>query len=297
MRSVVIRSRRAGPGSVVTALFLSTACLSSEATDFYEAPSAIVGTGGSAGTTSEAGTSGDGGRAASGGSDASGASAGSSATSGSGSSSGTTGSGASAGGGAEGAVGGSAGEAPDGASGEPSSGGDPGAGGSAEVSCDTYAPKAEDFDGHCYLFVKTEVTWHEAVSACEMRGAHLVTISSEERTRAEFTAENEFVWTLGEGTPVWIGATDGKAALDPGDGTYYAWITNEPMTFDNWSASQPNNSGTACQDNHPCPCDAGACYEHCAFQWATEGKEASVPGWNDRLCEHFLAYVCEWDQP
>ncbi|HEY3494971.1 MAG TPA: C-type lectin domain-containing protein [Polyangiaceae bacterium] len=296
----MILSRRAGPGSVVSALFLATACLTPESTDFYEAPSAILGEGGAAGTSSDAGTT----SGATAGTGASGGNAGSAAanagtsgsgavaaTGGDGGSSASTGSGATGGSTSEG---GAAGEGAGETGGEPSDGG---TGGTTPVSCETYGPKAADFDGHCYLFVKNEVTWHDAASDCESRGAHLVTLSSENRTRAEFLAENAFVWELGEATPLWIAAIDGKGALEPGDGTYYRWTTEEPMTFDNWSASQPNNSAAACQDNRPCSCDDATCYEHCGFQWATEGKEGSVPGWNDRLCEHFIAYVCEWDAP
>ncbi len=132
---------------------------------------------------------------------------------------------------------------------------------------------------------------------CENRGAHLVTISSRDRTRAEFDAEDAFVWELAGEAPVWIGATDGKGPLEPGDGTFYTWITGEPLTFDAWSAGQPNNSPTSCAENTQCSCNEGICYEHCAFLWATEGVDpTTVPGWNDRLCEHLIPSVCEWDE-
>ena len=97
--------------------------------------------------------------------------------------------------------------------------------------------------------------------------------------------------------PSWIGATDGKRPNEPGDGTYYDWIDGEPMAFDNWSEGNPNNSSGACQDARSCSCDHGACYEHCGFQWTNPGKDGSLPGWNDRVCDHVLPYVCEWDHP
>jgi hypothetical protein len=140
------------------------------------------------------------------------------------------------------------------------------------------------------------VTWQAAVDACHARDAHLVTISSEGRTVAEFLAENSFVWSLSGGAQVWIAATDGRGPHQKGDGTFSQWITSEEMTFDNWSPGQPNNSKTSCQDGVPCSCDDGDCYEHCGFQWENAGGlMEAVPGWNDRLCDHELGFVCEWE--
>jgi hypothetical protein len=177
--------------------------------------------------------------------------------------------------------------------------GEAGMGGMARpIDCSAYGENAEDFDGHCYLFRDEERTWEEAVDDCEGRGAHLVTISSEGRTRADFDAENQFVWQLGGMVPVWIGATDGKPPNAPGDGTFYKWITGEPMTFDAWSSGQPNNGQGSCTEGTSCSCEDGACYEHCGFQWANAGVDPNtVPGWNDRLCEHKIAHVCEWEDP
>jgi hypothetical protein len=179
------------------------------------------------------------------------------------------------------------------------SGGDAGegaAGSPPEVSCDAYGGNAAGFEGHCYLFRGESVTFEEAVEDCARRGGHLVTISSEGRTRAQFEAENTFVWQLAEETPVWIATTDGHGPLEPGDGTFYVWITGEPMIEDAWSAGQPNNSPASCTEDQPCSCDEGACYEHCGFMWATEGVDpTTTPGWNDRLCDHRVPFVCEWD--
>jgi len=170
--------------------------------------------------------------------------------------------------------------------------------GAPAVSCDAYGDDAADFDGHCYLFVGDAVTFEQAVEGCEDRDAHLVTISSAGRTRAAFDAENLFVWELGGAVPVWIGATDGRETAQPGDGTFYTWLTGEPMDFHAWSGGQPNNSPTSCDENMSCSCDQGACYEHCGFIWATAASATGMaPGWNDRLCDHRIGYVCEWDEP
>jgi hypothetical protein len=170
-----------------------------------------------------------------------------------------------------------------------------GSGGMPATDCASIAPSAVSFDGHCYELVSEPATWNAARADCDGRGGYLVTISSEGRTEAEFLAENTFVWELGGGGERWIGANDGKSVGEAGDGTPYGWITGEEMTFDNWNEGQPNNYGpdATCQENMACSCDEGDWYEHCAFMW-----EMGAPGeWNDRLCEHVIAYVCEWDMP
>ena len=287
---------------VGTALTL-VACFDAELTDFYEEPSAFsVSSGGSENAESGSGgvLIGSAGNGASASTDASGgtgngsnAEAGTSAAASSAGTAATAGTGADTSGGTS-SQGGEAGAAP-GSGGTGTGTGEGGYGG--EVSCAAYGETAADFNGHCYLFVEETVTWRSASDACKERGAHLVTLSSEGRTQAAFQAENTFVWTLAGMTPVWIAATDGKNPHQPGDGTYYEWTNGEAMTYDNWSSSQPNNSSAACQDDRPCSCDESTCYEHCGFQWANAGKDGTVPGWNDRLCEHEIAYVCEWDEP
>jgi hypothetical protein len=172
-----------------------------------------------------------------------------------------------------------------------------GAAGAASVDCTPHGASVRPFDGHCYELHDAIATFNDAVSACQARGAHLVTVSSVGRTLTQFLAENSFVWELVGKTDAWIAATDGEGPHDPGNGTYYTWITGEPMQLDNWSSGQPNNARSSCQDNRSCSCDHGACYEHCGFQWSTPGKQMdAVPGWNDRLCDHVLPYVCEWDE-
>jgi hypothetical protein len=278
MSGAAKRMRGARATGMGSALLCATACFEAEGTNFYEEPSALQVTSGASGSTGDAGSSG---ASSDGGSQ--GTSAGSAGTGGG------AGTSSNAGSGGNGGTGGNAGS---GKGGDANTGGFAGA-----AACDAYGETAAVFDGHCYLFVETHLTWRAAGDDCKERGAHLVTLSSKARTPAEFLAENSFVWELGGMAPLWIAATDGKGPLEPGDGTYYEWTNGEAMTFDNWSASQPNNSAAACQDDRPCACDQSTCYEHCGFQWLTAGKDGAVPGWNDRLCEHELPYVCEWDAP
>ena len=128
---------------------------------------------------------------------------------------------------------------------------------------------------HCYLLDDEQRTFAEAEKHCKDLHAHLVTLGSE--------AEDAFAWSM-HSDEHWIGSQDGKPAKEPGAGRY-AWVTNEPFEFTNWSREQPNASKTDCVDS-------GACYEHCAFQW--KGGEHDGQ-WNDRYCMHTIASICEWE--
>lgn len=160
-----------------------------------------------------------------------------------------------------------------GAAGDYEAGSGPGSPECAALSPDaTYLPSTQ----HCYLVDLEQRTFEAAQAHCAELKAHLVTLSSE--------AEHEFAWRL-QPAEHWIGAKDGKPPQQSGAGTY-AWVTEEPFDFSNWSRDQPNASKTDCVDG-------GSCYEHCAFQW-TGGEHDGQ--WNDRYCMHTIASVCEWDR-
>lgn len=184
--------------------------------------------------------------------------------------------------------GGTAGQATGGVSGTDATGGT----GGVVVDCGAVTG-AVAYEGHCYLLLTMPRIWADARQDCSMRGAHLVTMGSANRTEAEVKAENDFVWQLGGMMEQWIGATDGRMSNQSGNGMPYMWITGEPFTYDLWSGGQPNNEQAACQAP-PAPCSCGdQCWAHCAFQWAPNDNEIGT--WNDRHCEHLLPYVCEWD--
>jgi hypothetical protein len=86
------------------------------------------------------------------------------------------------------------------------------------------------FGGHCY-FLSAAGTQPQALAACSGAFGHLVTYGS----AAEQAA------TLALGTPDWwIGLH--RAGGPPKDGNY-DWITNEPRTYTNWGAGEPNGTG------------------------------------------------------
>jgi hypothetical protein len=144
----------------------------------------------------------------------------------------------------------------------------------------------EVFEGHCYRAFTTPATWPEARDACEELGGYLATISSDGVGQTEFDAENAFVWGLVDNQETWIGLSDGRGDMDPGDGTPFGWIGGEGIAIDNWSDGEPNNYQKDCPAGGP----TNACFEHCGLIPADRSGQ-----WNDEVCGYEKPYVCEWD--
>ncbi len=117
-------------------------------------------------------------------------------------------------------------------------------------------------NGHWYLHIKQERSWHTAHEYCRGMGAHLVTIGSE--------AENAFVYNLAPLT--WLGATDEKQ-----EGTW-AWITGEPMNFTRWADDEPNN------------CSPPDCQPENYLTFSETSQR-----WSDVAATE-LPFICEWDE-
>lgn len=117
-------------------------------------------------------------------------------------------------------------------------------------------------NGHWYLLLRPERSWHTAQEYCRGMGAHLVTISSE--------AENLFVYNIA--SYAWLGASDKNQ-----EGVWL-WVTGEPMTYVNWAEGEPNNcSEPNCRPEH-----------YLTF------SETPLQ-WNDVAATE-LPFICEWDE-
>ncbi len=111
---------------------------------------------------------------------------------------------------------------------------------------------ARRFGGHCY-FASSSAGWDEARSACEARGAHLVTIGSRE--------EQDAVESIRDGRDRWIGLSRPKGS--PSAEASFAWVTGEPSTYERWSGDEPNGSGECARlrgDGRWADADCGASY-------------------------------------
>lgn len=92
---------------------------------------------------------------------------------------------------------------------------------------------ASTFRGNSYTVINQSMSWGDARLYAESLGGHLVTISDDE--------ENRFVADLarvkGIRRSFWIGLTD------EAEEGHFAWVTSEPLTYENWYPEEPNNYG------------------------------------------------------
>ncbi|MEK7413174.1 MAG: lectin-like protein, partial [Planctomycetota bacterium] len=87
-------------------------------------------------------------------------------------------------------------------------------------------------NSHNYFASEGTEYWSNAEATAFGFGAHLAAITS--------SAEQTFIQTYVTGVNAnhWIGLGEGTS-----EGTF-AWTTGESFSYDNWAASEPNNSGT-----------------------------------------------------
>ncbi|CAG5127969.1 unnamed protein product [Candidula unifasciata] len=124
----------------------------------------------------------------------------------------------------------------------------------------------EHFNGNCYGYGDTPVSWTEAATICSVIGATLAEVDSEE--------ENEFLVGLFDNvtssTRVWLGGTD---ILNEGN---WVWVSNRRhiFPFQNWHSNQPSDSNSAGED-------CLTMYSSYKFQW------------DDAQCDKVNTFICE----
>lgn len=123
---------------------------------------------------------------------------------------------------------------------------------------------AEPTDGHKYEIFRETLTWEEAKAACEAKGGHLATITSQE--------EQKMIESLNtQNSKLWIGGYKNSAGE-------WCWVTGEPWEYQNWGDGEPNNSSNVVAD------------ESCVAVWPVK--------WNDLANSNTYeqsGYICEWE--
>lgn len=117
---------------------------------------------------------------------------------------------------------------------------------------------------HQYKIFYDTLTWEEAKAACEAKGGHLATITSEEEQQKLnlYNAGNHNLWIGGYKN------ADGQ----------WCWVNGEPWTYENWGDGEPNNSSNVVAD------------ESCVAVWPVK--------WNDLANSNTYeqsGYICEWE--
>ena len=122
----------------------------------------------------------------------------------------------------------------------------------------------QEFNNHCYLFVRQDKTWDEASDDCKGENGYLVEIDNNE--------EKEFLGVLLRDHSVlviWIGATDQASA-----GEFRYINSGEKVTEEHWRAGQPDNySGN----------------QHCVIMF----RLSNVAFLHDESCRYPRYFVCE----
>lgn len=123
---------------------------------------------------------------------------------------------------------------------------------------------AEPTDRHKYEIFRDTLTWEEAKAACEAKGGHLATITSQE--------EQKLIESLNtQNSKLWIGGYKNSAGE-------WCWVTGEPWEYQNWGEGEPNNSSNVVAD------------ESCVAVWPVK--------WNDLANSNTYeqsGYICEWE--
>jgi len=140
----------------------------------------------------------------------------------------------------------------------------------AEIALDAAPPlpciegdlRAQDPEtGSCYVFLQARGTWANGQTACENAGPDLLGAS------ITSAAESEFVSSFVPALEFYTGGNDLEV-----EGTF-TWSDEEPFTFENWRAGEPNNSEGR---------------EDCLV---IQGNLGGV--WDDRSCTEILPILCE----
>uniref|UniRef100_A0A3Q3KAZ2 C-type lectin domain-containing protein n=2 Tax=Monopterus albus TaxID=43700 RepID=A0A3Q3KAZ2_MONAL len=119
------------------------------------------------------------------------------------------------------------------------------------------------FNGRCYKYVATAMTWADAELHCVSEGTNLVSIHS--------LKEQNFVKALVKKfnqaeRHIWIGLSDTHKQ------GRWMWSDGSAVYFVFWNVGEPNNAGGN---------------EHCVH-----GTLSLDMKWNDLLCSQTFAFVC-----
>ena len=117
---------------------------------------------------------------------------------------------------------------------------------------------------HQYKIFYDTLTWEEAKAACEAKGGHLATITSEEEQQKLnlYNAGNHNLW---------IGGCKNAEGQ-------WCWVTGEPWEYENWGDGEPNNYSNVVEG------------ENCVAMWPEKWNDLA----NGNIYEQ-SGYICEWE--
>ncbi len=129
-------------------------------------------------------------------------------------------------------------------------------------------------NGHWYQLVAAQgVSWSTALSQSQGLGGSLATLVT--------PAENGFVVTSFQGALArypWIGLKQSPSGAEPASG--WGWISGEPLSWTNWSPSEPNGDGVTFADE--------------ANLWLVAEPGRPLGTWNDWTTGGPNGFLVEW---
>jgi hypothetical protein len=129
-------------------------------------------------------------------------------------------------------------------------------------------------NGHWYQLVAAPgIGWSSASGYADALGATLASLTT--------PAENSFVVMAFAGRAArfpWIGLRQAPDAAEPAGG--WAWVSGEPLSWANWSPSEPNGDGSFDADQ--------------ANIWLVDEPDRPLGTWNDWHSGGPDGYVLEW---
>ncbi|XP_051812111.1 echinoidin-like [Acanthochromis polyacanthus] len=118
------------------------------------------------------------------------------------------------------------------------------------------------FNGRCYKYIATTMTWAIAEFYCVSQGAHLVSIHSADEQNFVNSLISSFDYSA---KPIWIGLNDLFH-----EGTF-TWSDGSEVNFDFWNTGEPDDYGSR---------------ENCGQSSGPSFK------WNDYSCTSSCPAVC-----
>ncbi|XP_051556326.1 galactose-specific lectin nattectin-like [Myxocyprinus asiaticus] len=124
-----------------------------------------------------------------------------------------------------------------------------------------------EFDGRCFKYVATAMTWADAEAHCVSAGANLVSIHDER----QYTFIKELIRTYDIAQKdTWIGLSDQYK-----EGTWF-WTDGSRVSYTMWATGQPDHTNWVGRGREHC---VGTYYRNNAL-------------WNDFLCSHYHPFIC-----
>ncbi|CAI7935157.1 C-type lectin domain-containing protein [Podarcis lilfordi] len=175
-----------------------------------------------------------------------------------------------------------------------------------EVKADTCAREWLQYQGNCYGYFETQMTWHEAEIECQSyrRGAHLASLLTPAET---LVVANHIAAYQTDISNVWIGLHDIRHS------GIWRWSDESTYNYKAWMPGAPNNlgkdeycvelrhsvreevvPGDGAPEQIAVGAPMGSAHERrCHPEERVRSERAEFSKWNDAKCHKLNSYICK----